>query len=78
MGKIENMKLSNILYALYTFSTFTLTSGNSPDKTNNEFFALIIDYNYLLTKINFFGQSEENQFKRLSYLDSITSTCIPN
>ena len=32
LGKIENMKLSNILYAFSTFSAFTLTSGNSPDK----------------------------------------------
>ena len=78
LGKNENMKLSNILYALYTFSTFTLTSGNSPDKTNNEFFALIIDYNYLLTKINFLGQLEDNQFKGLSHLDSITSTYPTN
>ena len=72
------MKLSNILYALSTFSTFTLTSGNFPDKTNNEFFALIIDYNYLLTEINFLSQLEDNQFKGLSHLDSITSTCKPN
>ena len=78
MGKIENMKLSNILYALYTFSTFTLTSGNSPDKTNSEFFALIIEYNYLLTEINFLGQLEDNQFKGLSHLDSITSTYPTN
>ena len=34
LGKIENMKLSNILYATSTFSAFTLTSGNFPDKTN--------------------------------------------
>ena len=68
------MRLSNILYAFSTFSAFTLTSGNSPDKTNNEFFALIIDYNYLLTEINFFGQLEDNQFKGLSHLDSIASS----
>ena len=78
LGKIKNMKLSNILYALSTFSTFTLTSGNSPDKTNNKFFALIIDYNYLLTEINFLGQLEDNQFKGLSHLDSITSTYLTN
>ena len=77
MGKIENMKLSNILYAFSTFSAFTLTSGNSPDK-KREFFALIIDYNYLLTEINFFGQLEDNQFKGLSHLDSITSTYLTN
>ena len=74
LGKIENMKLSNILYAFSTYSAFTLTSGNSPDKTNNEFFALIINYNYLLAEVNFLSQLEDNQFKGLSHLDSITST----
>ena len=33
LGRIENMKLSNILYAFSTFSASTLTNGNSPDKT---------------------------------------------
>ena len=78
LGKIENMKLSNILYAFSTYSAFTLTSGNSPDKTNNEFFALIINYNYLLAEVNFLSQLEDNQFKGLSHLDSITSTYLTN
>ena len=53
-----------------------MTSGLSPDK--QEFFALIIDYNYLLTEINFLGQLEDNQFKGLSHFDSITSTYLTN
>ena len=72
------MKLSNILYAISTYSAFTVTSGNSPDKTNNEFFALIINYNYLLAEVNFLSQLEDNQFKGLSHLDSIRSTYLTN
>ena len=80
LGKIENMKLSNILYAFSTFSAFTLTSGNSPDKkkgvprVNNRL--QLPSHN--LTEINFLGQLEDNQFKGLSHLDSITSTYLTN